>query len=731
MAYEVKYRLEFSDVLGNGKKVEILQDGYTGDVLPMIGTGNPVEIVWDEDDDFYEPIIGSSCNVNLMVTDDVQYDNFWEADEFEYKVVVYYAEKQVDEFVNRVESDRSVSITSGGATVVDVSNGRIEVPECIESIFEQQTTISTEFRQRVQEDGGIVDKLSCIGEVITDSVVKNYEVFWQGFLYVDGFQQSFGTKPFPLTLKALDGLGTLNAYDAPIIGRNPPRDTVQTPPFDSASTRGEYDHVMHILNNLNLEMDLYWQGDSQSSTSNRITPLRYWVDWENFTDKDEIIDAKKALNLILRQSNSRIFQAYGRWYVVKNSKYLDSVLQDQYYDQSVYQTALSNGQNEIIDFQVYSYEDYTYTLFGTPYTYPATVYKGKADINVTRQVKSDLLPLNNDLAVEFLPPLKKVLIETDVSEYNQSLRRYFNAKNFEWGLDTLVPYGSISNHSIVSTGVKSYKLTNFTTGTSKIVALECGGVNNYSLLYSIYGDLVTSFEYYIESTNTSPNYEIYYVLEIKAEDIYGTTIYRRYDEANKSFGSAVVYNQIDIDASDELNTWNKYNVKFPEDTDYLFYDPQITIKFYFPKLNTSSGYSAFYIDNVLVYQDQGKPDTNILDADLGKNSGIYDMELSSVDSWRQGYFAGGSQDDFQTNAQEILNDYRAFVPRYEGTFYNNNSKPITPLAKPFINFGDEFKGKQAEMIDGMKYNVKANEYSLIMHTSNNDPDESVTFINKT
>ncbi len=52
MAYGIKYRLEFSDVLGNGKKVEILQDGYTGNVLPMIGTGNPVEITWEEDDDF-------------------------------------------------------------------------------------------------------------------------------------------------------------------------------------------------------------------------------------------------------------------------------------------------------------------------------------------------------------------------------------------------------------------------------------------------------------------------------------------------------------------------------------------------------------------------------------------------------------------------------------------------------------------------------------------------------
>jgi hypothetical protein len=247
MAYGVKYRLEFSDVLGNGKKVEILQDGYTGDVLPMIGTGNPVEITWDEDDDFYEPIIGSSCKLNLMVTDDVSYDNFWEGDEFEYKVIVYYAQKQVDEFVNRVEQ------------FAESGNGRIEVPECIESTFTQEITITSEFRQRVQEDGGVVDTLSCISASITDSKVKNYEVFWQGFLYVDGFQESFGAKPFPIVLKALDGLGTLDAFDPPLEGTLPVAFSL---PY-SLTLSAEYNKVKQILDNLNLGMDLYWQGESQ------------------------------------------------------------------------------------------------------------------------------------------------------------------------------------------------------------------------------------------------------------------------------------------------------------------------------------------------------------------------------------------------------------------------------------------------------------------------------------
>ncbi len=60
MAYGVKYRLEFSDVLTKGKKIEIWKDGYTGSVLPMVGQAEPVVIKWNANDDPYNsPIIGS------------------------------------------------------------------------------------------------------------------------------------------------------------------------------------------------------------------------------------------------------------------------------------------------------------------------------------------------------------------------------------------------------------------------------------------------------------------------------------------------------------------------------------------------------------------------------------------------------------------------------------------------------------------------------------------------
>ncbi len=90
MAYGIKYRLEFSDVLGNGKKIEILKDNYSGAVLPLVGTADPVSIKWDGDDDFYSPIIGSTCTLNLFVTNTVQYENFYAFDEQEFQVKIYY-----------------------------------------------------------------------------------------------------------------------------------------------------------------------------------------------------------------------------------------------------------------------------------------------------------------------------------------------------------------------------------------------------------------------------------------------------------------------------------------------------------------------------------------------------------------------------------------------------------------------------------------------------------------
>ena len=88
MAYGVKYELDFSDIKGNKRSVQILKQDYTGDVNSIVGTDNPVIVKYTSDDDFYNPIIGSSCELNIKTTDTISYDEFTDFDEREYKIRV-------------------------------------------------------------------------------------------------------------------------------------------------------------------------------------------------------------------------------------------------------------------------------------------------------------------------------------------------------------------------------------------------------------------------------------------------------------------------------------------------------------------------------------------------------------------------------------------------------------------------------------------------------------------
>ena len=88
MSYGLKFELFYEDLAQRKLKLEILQKDYSGTVYPFIGTGNPVTIEWKGKDDVHTPIIGSRCIINLFVTDDTQYDNFFESDEREYKVKI-------------------------------------------------------------------------------------------------------------------------------------------------------------------------------------------------------------------------------------------------------------------------------------------------------------------------------------------------------------------------------------------------------------------------------------------------------------------------------------------------------------------------------------------------------------------------------------------------------------------------------------------------------------------
>jgi hypothetical protein len=157
----------------------------------------------------------------------------------------------------------------------------------------------------------------------------------------------------------------------------------------------------------------------------------------------------------------------------------------------------------------------------------------------------------------------------------------------------------------------------------------------------------------------------------------------------------------------------------------------ISVTFYQPVLTSGTGYSAMYLDNIIAKDSDTERDEQTLTSTIAENRGVYDFEVVPNEEIVNAFLAKGvfssliPVDDDRNNAQQILNDYRTYVPRYEGTGYGQRSKPLTPLNKLYVNF-DSYKDDESSMIDTLKYNLRRNTFEFIAHTPNNDPDVTVT-----
>jgi len=283
MAYGEKFKLEFSDLRGNKRKLSILKKNYTGSVSDLVGTGDPVVIKWDADDDFYSPIIGSSCELNLFVTDDTNYDNWYDADEREYKVQV-------------------ATGTTFGAKIWDLQNDNFA---------------DANFLWNEGTDG--------------------YEFYWEGFLVVDRYQEAVLTKPYPIKLIASDGLGLLKGFDAPLsklnTSINPLSQQEEANDFTGADANSNFDnlfyYIVEILKLTGLDFDIRIANniraagfDPEKTLFHDIEAYEFGVLGNNF----KTLSAKKLLTKILEFTNSRIFQSNGSWYIISNTNIVDKRL---------------------------------------------------------------------------------------------------------------------------------------------------------------------------------------------------------------------------------------------------------------------------------------------------------------------------------------------------------------------------------------------------------------------
>jgi hypothetical protein len=405
---------------------------------------------------------------------------------------------------------------------------------------------------------------------------------------------------------------------------------------------------------------------------------------------------------------------------VPNSLYLDDVFSGQYYDRTVFKNALANGQNEVVDFQVFGVGD-------------GRTFEGNATKNVSKSIKKDLQPIQNDLTIEYLSPLKKVIMESDLKQEGEVYGFMGAGRGFTFGAGGhTLSYGAVATtHDFVGSNNQSYKLTNFTTSAaSRITAISQNGffkIGNFNPADNV----EYSFEYLFDSSATSVSYKLYYSVLVQSSlSPFIPVTTRYYDKDNNSMSGTLVYNELQFSDARDLGRWQKESGNLPKNSNLGYY-MQISITFYQPVLSSGTGYSAMYLDNIITKDSDTERDEQILTSTITQNRGVYDFEVVPNEEIVNAFLATGSSptitvDDDKNNAQQILNDYRTYVPRYEGTGYGNKNKPVTPLDKLFVDFKTDYQDDQASMIDTLKYNLRLNEFKFIAHTPNNDPDVVVT-----
>jgi|11_taG_2_1085331.scaffolds.fasta_scaffold00104_9 hypothetical protein len=656
MAYGVKFRLEFSDDNLKGKKIEILKDGYTGSVLDLIGTSDPLQISWDQDDDFYDPIIGSTCQINLFVTDTTNYDDFYTADEREYKIKISYK---------------------------DASN--------------------------------------------------NYQTYWEGWLLVDQFQEAITNTPFPITLRGYDGLGSLDGFTQPLV--------------TSSGTQlvGVFMvHIHEILENINLGFDIYVSNDIQRDgaiSGYNVFDQASCGASSFFTDGVDPKTCKEVLEQILKFTNSRIFQSYGRWYIINNSSYSEQSVKDS-------SASTANGGSlptgiraaETSSLQTNNDEDIKYHIYNSD-----GVYQSTSTVNALYSVPSNLLPIGNNLTKEFLRPIKKITQKVDMAGFFST--NIIGNSGFEFGTSGWTLTNSSVDNTFSFQGDGSLKSTNIKTSANGtgVTAELANYIDEFGSEFIGYRLLINNF---FNSTSGQTRGFRWQVKAVAFTIPGDPPIATRYWGADDTWTTTATINEVEVVNNRRWKSYTFNISSLPNNSWRLYfylYDPYQT--------GSTSGFTSTHWDSIIfdkVYINSSGQRSEIFEKfDLlqfvrsrtGNFSGLITTDDLILTNEEYGKIDGDfyrSRD--KTNylkslekitTQQVLNDYRSFVSRYEGDLYNNNNNPLGLHNKIWVNFGTSVLQEPVSCyIDSLSYNVKRNTYSVIMHVPNQDDDLSSSFVIK-
>jgi len=393
-----------------------------------------------------------------------------------------------------------------------------------------------------------------------------------------------------------------------------------------------------------------------------------------------------------------------------------------------------------LDFLNQGAEQINYKVFDSDGTYQET-----KDENVLFSCPEHIVPLNKSLVKCYEKPLKEVEFLTDIRAFNyinQNSQFLYDSDDWTITAGSVVEANAFTVKPI--SGNKYYKATgNITTGTELIR----GDITQNQVRQG--APIQVQLSYHFQTTASTKEYNIglFAIIDTTGN---GVPEFMFDFEENKWVTYSSNSNGIASKQYSIKNTIKNKWVGFTKSIEPFEHttndaDVNLSIGLTSPIIAFSIG-EALYIDNFVIGESveaniqkiknirsrfsypldfTGKYVTqNIMSNELKEDEKFVGRISGSYKRPRD--ITGKTLEQIIT--QEITNDNRDYLTKYEGVFRNIDTRNLGLHNKIFIDFGiDTLQEPASCYIDAMNFDVKKAEYRVRLHTPNQDDDATSTY----
>lgn len=367
MSYGIKNIVRFKDTHGVLWTIPISKDGHNDSLVELIPSGNPLMLEFLSDsDDIFSTIHESRANINVIAETNFAFDDLYTTEDLEYKVDIYQGDNLVTDWTNQVASPYETYTESGLdlELVNNSANGGAD-----SNLFALTSGDKvTVFFKLTKNSGDLNALLSLTNEAWTIEdqetlaegwniltltagwtgnskfifwsygntdfeiesffAIKSSALYWTGYLVADYGEEPYEQPPYPVLLKATDGLDYLKNYQYDDDGEY------------YTGRRLESQIILDILgkigyNSFNEYINLYENG---MNTGVADSPLdQIYIDSELFKD----MNCYEVLEEVLKKYGASIRQWAGQFCLYRPVEFDGATVYGRVFTDSVTKTGTS------------------------------------------------------------------------------------------------------------------------------------------------------------------------------------------------------------------------------------------------------------------------------------------------------------------------------------------------------------------------------------------------------